>query len=141
MLPETLEARSLERDTDNPNGVTTMVPRGALVRMTACRAASQAREVRSAVAYVEILEALWANLSTTRSPRKLAPPTSPRVLTLRRVLNQDLRSGYIRIGHAASNCDDEFEYDVRVPLDDRSDEDSSRETDESEYHRCMPLAT
>ena len=65
-------------------------------------------------------------------------PESPHT---RRVLNQDLRSGYIRIGHAASNCDDEFEYDVRVPLDDRSDEDSSRETDESEYHRCMPLAT
>ena len=44
--------------------------------------------------------------------------------------------------HAASNCEtDEFEHDVRVPLDDLSDEDSSLEADRdgSEYHLCMAL--
>jgi hypothetical protein len=34
-----------------------------------------------------------------------------------------LQSGYIRIKDAAGNCEtDDFEYDVRVPLDDISDE-------------------
>ena len=40
-------------------------------------------------------------------------------LRTRRLLNQDLHSGYIHIQHAASNGEtDEFEYDVRAPLGD-----------------------
>ena len=33
----------------------------------------------------------------------------------------------------------EFEYVARVPIGELSDEDSSREADESEYHLCMPI--
>ena len=61
-------------------------------------------------------------------------------LYIRRLLNQDSQSGYIRIEHAASDGEtDEFGYDVRVPLDDLSDENSSREADEPDYHICMPI--
>ena len=58
-------------------------------------------------------------------------------LYTRRLLNQDFQSGYIRIEHAASDGEtDEFEYDVRVPLDDLSDQDSSREAD-----ACQSMAS
>ena len=46
----------------------------------------------------------------------------------------------IRIEHAASNgAADEFNDNVRAPMDDLSDEDSSREVDESEHFPSMAL--
>ena len=57
-------------------------------------------------------------------------------------MNQDREAGYIRIEHVTSDGEiDEFEHGVRVPLDGHSlsDEDSSREADESEYLPSMAL--
>jgi hypothetical protein len=62
----------------------------------------------------------------------------PECLYSRRMLNQDLDAGYIRIEHAASNgASDEFDDNVRAPIDDLSDEDNSREGDEPEYFSSM----
>ena len=62
----------------------------------------------------------------------------PESLYSRRMLNQDLDAGYIRIEHAASNgASDEFNDNVRAPIDDLSDEDNSREGDEPEYFSSM----
>jgi hypothetical protein len=63
-------------------------------------------------------------LTRARYDRTSAPPASPRVCSLfDKDLAAPLQSGYIRIKVAAGNCEtDDFEYDVRVPLDDLSDE-------------------
>jgi hypothetical protein len=64
----------------------------------------------------------------------------PESLYSRRMLNQDLDAGYIRIDseHAASNGSaDEIDDNVRAPIDDLSDEDNSREVDEPEYFSSM----
>ena len=62
----------------------------------------------------------------------------PESLYSRRMLNQDLDAGYIRIEHAASNGSaDEIDDNVRAPIDDLSDEDNSREGDEPEYFSSM----
>ena len=62
----------------------------------------------------------------------------PESLYSRRMLNQDLDAGYIRIEHAASNgAADEFDDNVRAPIDDLSDEAISREVDEPEYFPSM----
>jgi hypothetical protein len=62
----------------------------------------------------------------------------PESLYSRRLLNQDLDAGYIRIEHPASNgASDEFDDNVRAPIDDLSDEDNSREGDEPEYFSSM----
>ena len=62
----------------------------------------------------------------------------PESLYSRRMLNHDLDAGYIRIEHAASNgASDEFDDNVRAPIDDLSDEDNSREGDEPEYFSSM----
>ena len=46
----------------------------------------------------------------------------PESLYSRRLLNQDLDAGYIRIEHPASNgASDEFDDNVRAPIDDLSD--------------------
>jgi hypothetical protein len=47
---------------------------------------------------------------------------------------------HLRNEHSTINCEtDEFDYDVRLPLDDLSDEDKSCEADESDYDLCMPI--
>jgi hypothetical protein len=62
----------------------------------------------------------------------------PESLYSRRLLNQDLDAGYIRIEHPASNgASDEFDDNVRAPIDDLSDRDNSREGDEPEYFSSM----
>jgi hypothetical protein len=62
----------------------------------------------------------------------------PESLYSRRMMNQDLDAGYIRIEHAASNGSaDEIDDNVRAPIDDLSDEDNSREGDEPEYFSSM----
>ena len=50
---------------------------------------------------------------------------------------------HLRNEHSTINCEtDEFDYDVRLPLDDLSDEDRSREADESwRVHRRSVLAS
>jgi hypothetical protein len=64
----------------------------------------------------------------------------PESLYSRRMLNQDLDADYIRIEHAASNgAADEFDVNVCAPIDDLSDEASSRELDEPEYFPSMAL--
>ena len=64
----------------------------------------------------------------------------PESLYSRRLLNQDLDAGYIRIEHRPSNgAADEFDDNVRAPIDDLSDEDSSREVDESQHFPSMAL--
>jgi hypothetical protein len=61
----------------------------------------------------------------------------PESLYSRRMLNQDLDAGYIRIEHAASNGSaDEIDDNVRA-IDDLSDEASRREGDEPEYFPSM----
>ena len=61
----------------------------------------------------------------------------PESLYSRRMMNQDLDAGYIRIEHAASNGSaDEFDDSV-CAIDDLSDETSSREVDEPEYFSSM----
>ena len=61
----------------------------------------------------------------------------PESLYSRRMLNQDLDAGYIRIEHAASNGSaDEIDDNV-CAIDDLSDEASSREGDEPEYFSSM----
>ncbi len=65
---------------------------------------------------------------------RTADNLKPEGLYSSRLLNQDREAGYIRIEHVASDGEiDEFEHGVRLPLDGLSDEDSSREADESEY--------
>jgi hypothetical protein len=62
----------------------------------------------------------------------------PESLYSRRMMNQDLDAGYIRIEHAASNGSaDEIDDNVFAPIDDLSDEDNSREVDEPEYFSSM----
>jgi hypothetical protein len=62
----------------------------------------------------------------------------PESLYTRRLLNQDLDAGYIRIEHAANNgAADELDDNVRAPIDDLSDEYNSREVDESEHFPSM----
>ena len=64
----------------------------------------------------------------------------PQSLYSRRMLNQDLDAGYIRIEHAASNgAADEFDDNVRAAIDELSDEASGREVDEPEYFPSMAL--
>jgi hypothetical protein len=66
----------------------------------------------------------------------------PESLYSRRMLNQDLDADYIRIEHTASNgAADEFDVSrgVRAPIDDLSDEASSRELDEPEYFSSVAL--
>ena len=62
----------------------------------------------------------------------------PESLYSRRLLNQDLDAGYIRIEHAANNgAADEFDVNVRASIDDLSNEDNSREGAEPEYFSSM----
>ena len=62
----------------------------------------------------------------------------PDSLYTRRLLNQDLDAGYIRIEHAANNgAADEFDVNVRASIDDLSDEDNTRQGDEPEYFSSM----
>ena len=64
----------------------------------------------------------------------------PESLYSRRLLNQDLDAGYIRIEHAASDGSaDEFDDSVCAPMDDLSDEDSSCKVDESEHFPSIAL--
>jgi hypothetical protein len=62
----------------------------------------------------------------------------PESLYSRRLLNQDLDAGYIRVEHPANNgASDECDDNVRAPIDDLSDEDNNREGDEPEYFSSM----
>lgn len=64
----------------------------------------------------------------------------PESLYSRRLLNQDLDAGYIRIEHAASDGSaGKVDDNVRAPMDDLSDEYSSREVDEPEHFPSMAL--
>ena len=64
----------------------------------------------------------------------------PESLYSRRLLNQDLDADYIRIEHAASDGSaGKVDDNVRAPIDDLSDEDSSREVDEPEHFPSMAL--
>ena len=64
----------------------------------------------------------------------------PESLYSRRLLNQDLDAGYIRIEDPASNgASDEFDDNVRAPIDDLSDEDNSLKGDKPEYFSSMAL--
>lgn len=64
----------------------------------------------------------------------------PESLYSRRLLNQDLDADYIRIEHAASDGSaGKVDDNVRAPIDDLSDEDSSREVDEHEHFPSMAL--
>ena len=64
----------------------------------------------------------------------------PESLYSRRLMNQDLDAGYLRIEHAASDGSaGKVDDMVRAPIDDLPDEDSSREVDESEHFPSIAL--